>query len=32
MPPKTKAQTAGMVTHPLGTEIDTMAEVAQARK
>lgn len=30
MPPKTKAQTAGMVTHPLVTEIYTTAEVAQA--
>jgi excisionase family DNA binding protein len=32
MPPKNKAQTQGMVTHPLGTEIYTTADVAQALK
>jgi excisionase family DNA binding protein len=30
MPPKLKAQTQGMVTHPLGTEIYTTEQVAQA--
>jgi excisionase family DNA binding protein len=32
MPPKNKAQTQGMVTHRLGTEIYTTADVAQALK
>lgn len=32
MPPKNKAQTQGVVTHPLGTEIYTTADVAQALK
>jgi excisionase family DNA binding protein len=32
MPPKTKAQSTGRMLHPLGTEIYTTAEVAQALK
>jgi excisionase family DNA binding protein len=32
MPPKPKAQTQGIVTHPLDTEIYTTADVAQALK
>lgn len=32
MPPKPKAQTQGIVTHPLNTEIYTTADVAQALK
>jgi excisionase family DNA binding protein len=30
MPPRKKAQTGGMMTHPLGTEIYTTEQVAQA--
>jgi len=32
MPPKPKAQTQGILTHPLDTEIYTTADVAQALK